>query len=310
MKDLKELVRLTDSISYLYLEKCHIEQDNFAVKAVYLDKEVPIPCASLTVLLLGPGTTVTHRAICNLSDCGCLVVWCGENLRKYYSCGFGDTKSAKNTLKQAKACMDTNLHLEVVKRMYKLRFRDMDSSVYENKTLEQLRGIEGVRMKSLYNSCSKLYKVPWTGRVLANVEYNKLNLINKAITYTNSLLYSLCSAVIVSLGYNLSLGFVHTGNINSFVYDIADLYKGSICIPCAFEVVSKCKNEPYLLEKMLRITCRSYYKKLDLVKMMINDIDNLFESIDVPFGNNENDSLWNMNSDINGKINYNLDGDN
>lgn len=310
MKDLKELVRVTDSISYLYLEKCHIEQDNFAVKSVYLDKEVAIPCASLTVLLLGPGTTVTHRAICNLSDCGCLVVWCGENLRKYYACGFGDTKSAKNTLKQAKACMDTNLHLEVVKRMYKLRFRDMDSSVYDNKTLEQLRGIEGVRMKSLYNSCSKLYKVPWTGRVLANVEYNKLNLINKAITYTNSLLYSLCSAVIVSLGYNLSLGFVHIGNINSFVYDIADLYKGSICIPCAFEVVSKCKNQPYLLEEMLRITCRSYYKKLDLVKMMINDIDNLFEGIDVPFGNNENDSLWNINRDINGKINYTLDGDN
>lgn len=303
MKDLKELVRVTDSISYLYLEKCHIEQDNFAVKAVYLDKEVCIPCASLTVLLLGPGTTVTHRAICNLSDCGCLVVWCGENLRKYYACGFGDTKSAKNILKQARACMDVNLHLEIAKRMYKLRFRDMDSSVYENKTLEQLRGIEGSKVKSLYNTCSKQYKVPWTGRVLS-AEYNNLNLINKAITYANSLLYSLTSAVIVSLGYNLSLGFVHTGNINSFVFDIADIYKNDVCIPCAFEVVSKCKNQPYLLEEMVRTTCRSYYKKLDLVKMMVNDINFLFEDIDIPFGNNENDSLWDMNSDINGKVNY------
>lgn len=104
MSNFKELVRLSDSITYLYEEKCHIEQDNFAIKIVYLDKEVPVPCAGLTVLMLGPGTTITHAAIVNLSKCGCLVVLVGENLRKFYACGFGETHSAKNTLKQAKAC--------------------------------------------------------------------------------------------------------------------------------------------------------------------------------------------------------------
>lgn len=307
MKDLKELVRLTDSISYLYLEKCHIEQDNFAVKAVYLDKEVPIPCASLTVLLLGPGTTVTHRAICNLSDCGCLVVWCGENLRKYYSCGFGDTKSAKNTLKQAKACMDTNLHLEVVKRMYKLRFRDMDSSVYENKTLEQLRGIEGVRMKSLYNSCSKLYKVPWTGRELKSKDYKNKNLINQSLDIANVLFYSLCQAVISSLGYNSSIGFIHVNNIQSFVFDIADIYKSDVVIPCAFEATSKCKNQPYLISETVRRLCRQSYKEFDVVKNMVNDIASLFSDIEEPFANNDKDGIWNLDSIIDGYKNYDFE---
>lgn len=307
MKDLKELVRVTDSISYLYLEKCHIEQDNFAVKAVYLDKEVCIPCASLTVLLLGPGTTVTHRAICNLSDCGCLVVWCGENLRKYYACGFGDTKSAKNTLKQAKACMDTNLHLEVVKRMYKLRFRDMDSSVYENKTLEQLRGIEGVRMKSLYNSCSKLYKVPWIGRELKSKDYKNKNLINQSLDNANVLFYSLCHAVISSLGYNPSMGFIHVNNIQSFVFDIADIYKADVVIPCAFEAVSKCINQSYLISETVRSLCRKSYKQYNVVKKMVDDITYLFSDIKEPFANNDEDGIWNIDSIIDGYKNYDFE---
>lgn len=304
MLNFKELVRLSDSITYLYAEKCHIEQDNLAIKLVYLDKEVPVPCAGLTVLMLGPGTTITHAAIVNLTKCGCLVVWIGENLRKFYAYGFGETHSAKNILKQAKACMDDNLHLEVAKRLYLMRFKDLDLDK-EEVTIEKLRGLEGVRMRTYYQQCSKIYGVPWNGRKFDRNNYDKMDTVNKCLTYCNQLLYSIVTSAIITLGYNTSLGFIHVGNINSFVYDVADLYKTSISIPVSFEIASKKKKDKYLdIEKECRILCRQYFSKLNILKLICEDIDNLFIDIDLDYGKNSDSMIWNIEHDIHGNKNY------
>lgn len=301
IKSFKELARLSDSITYLYMEHCHIEQDNFAVKRVTEFGEVSIPCAGLTTLLLGPGTTITHAAMVSLSKCGCMVIWCGENLRKYYACGFAETHSAANILKQAKACMDDGLHMEVVKKMYQKRYGNIN---IENMSLQQLRSMEGNRVKNVYALNSKLYKVSWVGRRYKNQKYEYMDNINKAISCANDLLYSLCSAVISTMGYNLSLGFVHIGNINSFVFDIADLYKEEVSIPCAFEVVSKL-NHNISLEQQVRELSRTYYKKLKIMNRMVNDINDLFDNIIIKSGNYSEDALWNVDGDVSGKKNYN-----
>lgn len=46
-------------------------------------------------------------------------------------------------------------------------------------------------------------------------------------------------AVIVALGCAPGLGFVHTGHIKSFVYDIAGLCKADISIPIAFDIAAR-----------------------------------------------------------------------
>ena len=302
MKDLRELPRLSDSITYLYLEKCRIEQDNFAIKAVYSEYEVPIPCANLTVLFIGPGVSITHASIVSLSDSGCLVVWCGENLRKFYAYGLGETKSAKNILRQSMACMNEELHMGIVRKMYKLRFTDMP---LENMTLEQMRGMEGVRMRTAYNTLSKQYGVAWNRRNLKGVDYNKMDMINKAISYNNSLLYALCAGIITTLGYNTALGFIHVGNINSFVFDIADLYKVETTLPASFETVRDCKNNSNLnFESELRKNCRKYFAKMDILKKVVKDLEYLFEDIEVSYGNNIDGALWNYGRDILSNKNY------
>lgn len=118
MKNLQELPKLKDSISYLYIEHAIIEQNDTAIVAIKKEGKIPIPIAAMTCLLLGPGTRVTHAAIRALCDNGCMAIWCGENGSRFYAAGIGETRSAKNLLKQAGACMDQDKHLEVAKRMY------------------------------------------------------------------------------------------------------------------------------------------------------------------------------------------------
>lgn len=300
-----ELPRVIDSVSYLYFEKCHIEQDAFAVKAVYEDSTIAIPCANLTVLLLGPGTTITHAAVINLAKCGCMAVWCGENIRRYYTCAYSDTHSAKNLLIQAKACMDPELHLEVVRRMYNLRFDDMD---IQEATLQQLRGMEGIRMKTAYSAFAKHYGVAWNGKQSGHGT-SAPDAINLCLNYTNSLLYALTAAVITTLGYNASLGFIHLGHIDSFVFDIADLYKTKTSIPAAFDVISlKSKNLSYDLYKDCRVIFRRLLQTHKIVETMIKDLKGLFEGIDTVYGDNPEGNLWDINGEIKGHKNYGRDG--
>ena len=122
MQNLEELPRLKDSISYLYLEHAVIQQDHLSIVAIDQNGTTPIPIASVTCLLLGPGIKITHAAIRAICDNGCMAIWCGEKMGRFYAAGMGETRSAKNLLIQAAACMDEKRHMEAVRRMYQLRF--------------------------------------------------------------------------------------------------------------------------------------------------------------------------------------------
>lgn len=121
MKNLQELPKLSDSISYLYIEHAIIEQDNTAIVAIQKDGRIPIPIASMTCLLLGPGTSVTHAAIRAICENGCMAIWCGEGATRFYAAGTGETRSAQNLLHQAKVCMDEEMHMAAVRHKPRAR---------------------------------------------------------------------------------------------------------------------------------------------------------------------------------------------
>ena len=77
-KDLHELPKLRDSISYLYFEHAVIEQEDASIVVIQENGRIPVPISSVTCLLLGPGTRVTHAAIKAMAENGCMVIWCGE----------------------------------------------------------------------------------------------------------------------------------------------------------------------------------------------------------------------------------------
>src|SRR5712691_3769946 len=110
-RNLRELPKFRDGLSYLYVEHARIEQQDRAIACYGADGLVAVPVAALGVLLLGPGTSVTHAAIRNLAEGGCMVCWVGEDFGRFYATGLGETRSSTNLLKQVRAWCDPQLHL-------------------------------------------------------------------------------------------------------------------------------------------------------------------------------------------------------
>lgn len=266
MKNLQELPKLADSISYLYLEHAVIEQDDSAIVAIQKDGRVPIPIAAMTCLLLGPGTSITHAAVRTICENGCMAVWCGENGGRFYAAGTGETRSAKNLLRQARACMDEELHMAAVRRMYEIRFPKIKT---QDLSLQQIRGMEGIRVRKAYELASKTTGVAWKKRSYKSKDWDASDPINQALSEANALLYGICHAAIVSLGYSPGLGFVHTGKQLSFVYDIADLYKADTTIPAAFDAVKKAGDD---FSYTVRMCCRDYFARAKILSRIADDI--------------------------------------
>lgn len=272
MRDLHELPKLRDSLSYLYIEHAVINRRHYAVEA--MDKihgRTLIPVAALSVLLLGPGTSITHEAVKVLADNGCLVIWTGADATRFYAHGMGETRRAYHLLHQASLASNDASRLRVVERMYRMRFAE---ALPPNLTLPQIRGREGVRVRESYAEASRRYGVPWQGRRYDRNNWGRGDPVNRALSAANALLNGLCHTAIVSGGYSPAIGFIHTGKQLSFVYDVADLYKTEITVPLAFAVVAESVEK---VEERVRQRCRETFHKAKLLQRILPDIDALLE---------------------------------
>lgn len=235
-----ELSRAEDRISFLYLEHCTIGRDSNSLTATDDQGVMHIPSAALGVLMLGPGTRVTHQAMVVIADAGSTIVWVGENGVRYYAHGRPIGRSTRLLEQQAKLVSNRKTRLAVAREMYGMRFSGED---VESLNMQQLRGREGARVRSVYREWSKITGVEWSRREYRPDDFSDGTPINQALSAAHSCLYGVVHAVIVSLGMSPGLGFVHTGHDRAFVYDIADLYKADITIPVAFTVVSELGTE-------------------------------------------------------------------
>jgi CRISP-associated protein Cas1 len=231
----KELVRASDRISFLYLDRCVVSRDSNALTATDERGTVHVPAASVGVMLLGPGTTITHQAIVLMSDSGSTVVWVGGRGVRYYAHGVSLSRSSRLLEAQAAAVSNTKTRLRTARAMYQMRFPGEDVS---GLTMQQLRGREGARIRRVYREHSRRTGVQWTRRTYDVEDWEGDDPINQALSAANAALYGVVHSVIVALGCSPALGFIHTGHHRSFVYDIADLYKAELSIAVAFDVAA------------------------------------------------------------------------
>lgn len=271
MQDLHQLPKLRDSLSYLYVEHAVLNQKDKAIETIRKEGRTLIPIANLSVLMLGPGTSITHAAVRALADNGCSVIWCGEDAIRFYAQGTGETRKAYHLLRQAELASDPVKRTQVVIRMYRYRFQE---SLPDDLTLPQIRGLEGVRVREAYAQASREYGVEWKGRNYDRHSWANSDPINRALSAANALLNGLCHAAIVSGGYSAALGFIHTGKQLSFVYDIADLYKVDLTIPLAFRTVAE---SPHKVESRVRQACREAFRQIKLLENILPDIATLLD---------------------------------
>lgn len=275
MKNLRALPKLRDSLSFLYLEHARIERGENALLSYDEHGVTPVPVAALGVLLLGPGTSITHEAVKVATENGCSLVWSGEHGVRTYAQGMGETRSSVRLLRQAALHADRTGHMAVVLRMYEKRFGE---AVPPGTTIEQIRGREGVRVRTAYQQAAKEYGIEWEGRTYDRSSWAAADPVNRALSCAASCLYGLCHCAIVSAGYSPALGFIHTGKLLSFVYDVADLYRVELAVPVAFDVAAKLeRGEVLQFEREVRVRCREVFRTSRLLDRVVRDIDELMQ---------------------------------
>lgn len=272
----RQLNRATDRVSFLYLEHCTLGRDGGALTATDDQGVVHVPVAALSVLLLGPGTRLTHQAVSVVADSGCTIVWVGEEGVRYYAHGRSIARSDRLLVKQAEKVSNTRSRLAVARAMYEMRFPNEDTS---GLNMQQLRGKEGARVRRVYRENAEAFGVDWDRRSYDPENFLDSDPINQALSSAHTCLYGLCHSVIVALGCSPGLGFVHSGHDRSFVYDIADLYKAEISIPVAFKVVAELNesNRAELVDVsgITRRAMRDEFREMRLAERVAGDLNAL-----------------------------------
>ncbi|SCX10106.1 CRISP-associated protein Cas1 [Nitrosomonas eutropha] len=228
----ESLPQIKDKYPFLYLERGRLEIDDSSIKWIDSNNNVvPLPVATLNTLLLGPGTSITHDAVKTAAAANCSVCWVGEDSLLFYAAGFLPTADTRNLKKQIELSADPKKSIEVARRMFARRFPDAD---LEGKTLQEMMGMEGSRVRSLYQQKAEQYQVGWKGRSFTPGKFETSDLTNQILTSTNAALYGILCSAVHSMGYSPHIGFIHSGSPLPFVYDLADLYKEALCIDLAF----------------------------------------------------------------------------
>lgn len=231
-----------------------------------------IPVGSVACIMLEPGTRVSHAAIRLASLVGTLLVWVGESGVRLYASGQPGGARADRLLYQAKLALDDDLRLKVVRKMYEMRFGEPTPA---RRSVEQLRGIEGARVRETYKLLARQYKVDWQARNYDRQQWDAADIPNRCLSAATACLYGITEAAVLAAGYAPAVGFIHTGKPLSFVYDIADLFKFETVVPLAFKVAAKAPAQP---EREVRLGCRDLFRSERLLERIIPMIEDVLSA--------------------------------
>lgn len=270
-------IAMKERISLIFIEYGEIDVQDGAF--VVIDKNgvrTHIPIGSVACIMLEPGTRVSHRAAALAARVGTLLVWVGEAGVRLYASGQPGGARSDRLLYQARLALDDQARLKVVRRMYELRFGEKPP---ERRSVEQLRGIEGARVKKLYDALAKQHGVTWRGRRYDPSDWDTSDLPNTCLSSATACLYGITEAAVLAAGYAPAVGFIHTGKPLSFVYDIADIVKFDSVVPVAFKIAAKKPANP---EREVRLACRDVFRSTRLLGKIIPLIEDVLAAGELP----------------------------
>ena len=231
-----------------------------------------IPYQNVSLILLGPGSTVSHDALRILARHGTLLAAVGEGGTKFYTAppmGQGHSDVARA---HARLWADEKVRLDTARRMYAFRFE----KILPHRDISVLRGIEGARMKETYRIQADRYRLPWEGRHYDRGRPSDADIPNQAINHAATFVECAADVAVAAVGALPPLGFVHEDSSNAFTLDIADLYRAEVTIPLAFRVARLALDNPGLnLERTLRKEAAVEFRRGKLIPKMIDRIKEL-----------------------------------
>ena len=239
-----------------------------------------LPIGGLTCLMLEPGARISHAAVSLAARVGTLIVWVGEAGVRFYAAGYPGGARSDRLLWQAKLALDEETRLKIVRRMFEMRFGE---AAPERRSIDQLRGIEGARVRRMYELIARQHGVTWRGRNYDPMDFEAGDIPNRCLSAATACLYGVTEAAILAAGYAPAIGFLHTGQPLSFVYDIADLFKFETVVPVAMQVAGRA-NQGRLDDPggEVRRGCRDAFRRTSLLEKIIPTIENVLLAGNLP----------------------------
>ena len=263
---------LKDRISMIFIEKGQVDVlDGAFVVVDVTGIRTHIPVGSVACIMLEPGTRVSHAAVGLAAKVGTLLIWVGEAGVRLYASGQPGGARSDRLLYQAKLALDEQARLKVVRKMYELRFGEPPPA---KRSVDQLKGIEGARVRKMYPLLAKQYGVTWNRRDYSPDVWDASDMPNRCMSVSTHCLYGICEAGILAAGYAPAIGFIHTGKPQSFVYDIADIFKFETVVPIAFKIAAR--NLPNKeADRQVRLACRDSFRQTKILKKIIPTIEEI-----------------------------------
>jgi len=268
---------LKERASLVFLERGQLDVlDGAFVLVDATGVRTHIPVGGVACILLEPGIRVSHAAVALAARAGTLLTWVGEAGVRLYASGQPGGARSDKLLYQAALALDEVARTKVVRKMFAIRFGEEPPS---RRSVDQLRGIEGTRVREMYKLLARQYRVTWSGRKYDPREWGSGDMPNRCLSAATACLHGLCEAAILAAGYAPAIGFLHTGKPRSFVYDIADLYKFDTVVPVAFRIAGQDVCEP---ERAVRQACRDRFRETKFLKRIIPEIEEVLAAGDLP----------------------------
>ncbi len=257
---------IAERISFLYFERAFLERDGHSLVSIAGAQRIQIPVGRTSVLMLGPGVSASHAAISLCALEGASVMWVGEAGVRLYAAG--NPRAAQDALLlQARLRLDDESRLTVAKRIYRIMFEE---DAPQRRSIDQMRGIEGSKVKRIYEELASKHNIQWEGR-----SQNMTDPLNAAISTATSALYGITEATILALGYSPAIGFIHSGDPRSFVFDVADTVKFKTVVPMAFELVAASKTQ---IEQRTRAACRDLFYQQQMPGRIVAILEEVFDA--------------------------------
>ena len=268
-------IPIKDRASILFVEKGELNVlDSAFVVVDESGVRTHIPVGGLACLMLEPGARISHAAVALAARVGCLLIWIGEGGVRLYSAGQPGGARADRLLYQAKLALSEESRLQVVRKMFSIRFGEEPPA---RRSVDQLRGIEGARVRETYKQIARRHGVTWKARRYDPGEWDDADIPNQCLSQATSCLYGISEAAVLAAGYAPAVGFIHTGKPQSFVYDIADLFKFETVVPAAFQVAAEVARgqSPAARDHLgeVRRRCRDSFRRTRLLEKIIPTIE-------------------------------------
>jgi CRISPR-associated protein Cas1 len=239
-----------------------------------------IPVGGLAAIMLEPGTRASHSAVALAARAGTLLVWTGEAGVRLYATGQPGGARSDRLLWQCRLALDPDARLKIVRRMFQMRFGE---TAPERRSVDQLRGIEGVRVRTIYQGLARQFGVTWKRRDYDPGDFDTSDAPNRCLSAATSCLYGVTEAAVLAAGYAPAIGFLHTRKPLSFVYDIADIFKFETVVPEAFRIAglhAKGKlDKP--VDMAVRHACRNAFRRSNILGCLIPAIDEVLQAGDL-----------------------------